>query len=319
MGTEKLGLGCMGMNLKNKAENIAVINKALDSGVTFLNTGDFYTSGESEMVLGEALQGHSRDSFTISVKFGGLMQPQGGMYGLDVHPDRIKNYLTHSLKRLRLDYVDIYQPCRIDSAIPVEETIGAIADLVKEGYVRNIGISEIDAQTLRRANEVHPIQYAEMDYSLFNRSIETDVLPTARELGVKTVAFGLLAHGLLNGSWTRERVAQMEDTTFAPTGLFKKENLQQNIELIENLQEIADEKNASIPQLVFAWAGTKGEDMISLIGASRVASFEDSLKSRELILSPTDVDRIEAAVPATQIAGTGMRKIKFTNGKIVRN
>lgn len=149
MGKTQFGLGTMGMKLKNKTENIKVIERALDNGVKFLNTGDFYSSGKSEMVLGEALRTHSRDDFTISVKFGGLMRPQDGMYGLDVHPDRIKNYLTQSLKRLRLDYIDIYQPCRIDSAIPVEETIGAISDLVKEGYVRDIGISEVDAITLK--------------------------------------------------------------------------------------------------------------------------------------------------------------------------
>jgi aryl-alcohol dehydrogenase-like predicted oxidoreductase len=317
MNRTQFGLGCMGMNVKNKTENLAVIDKALASGVTFLNTGDFYSSGESEMVLGEALQGRTRDSFTISVKFGGLIKPQGGMYGLDVHPDRIKNYLTHSLKRLRLDYIDLYQPCRIDSAIPVEETIGAISDLVKEGYVRNVGISEVDVETLARANAVHPIQYVEMDYSLFNRSIEKELIPAARELGIEIVAFGLLAHGLLNGSWTRERVAQLDKAAFTPTGLFEKENLINNIELIENLREIAEEKNVSIPQLVFAWAATKGADILPLIGASKVTTFENSLSARELLLTSEDVRRIEAAVPADRIAGTGMRKIKFANGKII--
>lgn len=317
--TTQFGLGCMGMNLKNKTENTAVINEALANGVTFLNTGDFYSSGESEMVLGEALQDRARDSFTISVKFGGLMKPQGGMYGLDVHPDRIKNYLTHSLKRLRLDYVDLYQPCRIDSGIPVEETIGAISDLVKEGYVCNIGISEVDSDTLRRANEVHPIQYVEMDYSLFNRKIEKKILPTARELGIEVVAFGLLAHGLLNGNWTRERVAQMDATDFAPTGLFEKKNMNQNIELIEALRVIAKEKNASIPQLMFAWALTKGKDILPLIGASRRTSFEDSLKARALVLTSSDVERIEAAVPADKIVGSGMRNIKFNQGKMILN
>ncbi|REC32921.1 aldo/keto reductase [Enterococcus pseudoavium] len=319
MSKTDFGLGCMGMNLKNKTENIAVINAALDNGVTFLNTGDFYSSGESEMVLGEALQDRPRDSYTISVKFGGLMRPQGGMYGLDVHPDRIKNYLTQSLKRLRLDYIDLYQPCRIDSAIPVEETIGAIADLVKEGYIRNIGISEVDAITLAKAKATHPIQYVEMDYSLFNRSIEQELLPTARNLGIEVVAFGLLAHGLLRDSWTRERIAQMDATAFAPTGLFEKKNLEQNIELIENLRVIAQEKNVSIPQLVFAWVRAKGSDILPLIGASRLTSFEDCLKARDLVLSATDVERIEAAVPAEKIAGTGMRKIKFEQGKIVLN
>ncbi|MFC4772776.1 aldo/keto reductase [Enterococcus hermanniensis] len=317
MDATNFGLGCMGMQLKDKTENIAVIDTALDNGVTFLNTGDFYSSGESEMVLGEALKGKNRASYTLSVKFGGLMKPQGGMYGLDVHPDHIKNYLTHSLKRLQLDYIDLYQPCRIDGAIPIEETIGAISDLVKEGYVRNIGISEVDAETLRRANSVHPIEYVEMDYSLFNRSIEQELLPTAHELGIKVVAFGLLAHGLLKDSWTRERVSQMTQTDFAPTGIFEKQNLRRNIELIEDLRIIAQEKNVSIPQLAFAWAETKNPAMLSLIGASRRTSFEDSFKARNLMLTDTDINRIEAAVPADKIAGNSMRNIKFLNGKMI--
>lgn len=312
------GLGCMSMTMKDKTENTAVIHEALQDGITFLNTGDFYSSGESEMVLGSALKAAPRSNYYISVKFGGLMAPGGGMYGLDVHPARIKNNLTHSLKRLRLDYVDLYQPCRIDMGIPVEETIGAIADLVKEGYVRHIGISEVDAATLERANAVHPIQYAEMDYSLFNRSIETDILPAARRLGIRIVSFGILAHGLLSGAWTKERVERGEYPSGMPLGLFSGGNIEKNIVLVENLQVIAEEKQVSLSQLAHAWALAKGDDMIPLIGTGKLSHFRDSLCARELSLSAQDIERIEAAAPREKIAGEAMRKIRFKNGAILR-
>lgn len=318
MNTHGFGLGCMSMSLRDEADNAAVIREALESGVTSLNTGDFYTSGESEMVLGNALRGVPRDSYYISVKFGGMMAPGGGMYGLDVRPKGIKNYLTHSLKRLRLDYVDLYQPCRIDEGIPAEDTIGEIADLVKEGYVRQIGISEVDARTLERANAVHPIAYVEMDYSLFNRSIEAELLPAARRLGIGVVTFGILAHGLLSGAWTQERVLRGDVPARMPLGLFSKGNLEKNIVLVENLRSIAAEKHASLSQLMHAWALAKGDDMIPLIGTGKVSHFKDSLAARELSLSAEDITRIEAAVPADQIAGEGMRKMRFQDGEIVR-
>lgn len=199
------GLGCMNMTAKNQEESTRVIHAAVEAGVTFINTADFYHAGESEMVVGNALKGISRDKVYVSVKFGALSAPSGMMYGMDVHPFRIKNYLAHSLARLGLDYIDLYQPGRIDLGIPVEETVGAISELVKEGYVRHIGLSQIDANTLERTNAVHPIHSVEMEYSLFNRSIESELLPAARRHGISVVAFGIIAHGLLNGSWTRER------------------------------------------------------------------------------------------------------------------
>lgn len=191
------GLGCGKLTAVNetmKAEGCSIIHAALEQGVTMLNTADFYGAGESEMAIGAALDGGLRSKAYMSLKFGALMAPNGMMYGLDVHPDHVKNCLTHSLKRLKTDYVDLYQPARIDLAIPVEETIGAIADLVKEGYVREIGITQVDTKTLRKAHATHPISYVEMEYSLFNRSMECDIVPAARELDIGVVGFGILAH-----------------------------------------------------------------------------------------------------------------------------
>ena len=312
------GLGCMSLSTVNQAESTAVIHTALDEGVSFLNTGDFYGSGESEMAIGEALKGYNRDKFYISVKFGALTSPNGKLYGLDVHPDRIKNYLMHSLKRLKLDYIDLYQPCRIDLGIPVEETIGAISELVKEGYVRHIGLSQVDAATIEKAQSVHKIEAVEMEYSLFNRSIEKDIMPIARKLDIGIVAFGTIAHGLLNGAWTKERLERGEFPTHMASTLFSKENIGKNIELVENFKQIADEKQVTISQLAHAWMLSKGEDIIPLIGTSKVKHFMDSVAAKNLLLSKDDIQRIEATIPQEKIAGESFRKMQFRNGVVLQ-
>lgn len=310
----KLGLGCMGMvNANNKAENIATIHKALDSGINLLNTGDFYGSGKSEMVLGEALKGQKREKAFVSVKFGVLFEPNGVMYGLDVRPLTIKNYLTHTLKRLNLDYIDLYQPARIDLDIPVEETIGAISDLVKAGYVRHVGITQVTADTLRRAHAVHPISFIESEYSLFNRGIEKDILPTARELGIGVVAFGALAHGLLSGTWSKETSHSYN----AGIPLFFKANIDKNLELVEVLRVIADEKQITIPQLAIAWLLHKGDDIITLVGASRLSTLQDSLQASEVKLQVADMERIEQSMTADKISGSSFPDVYFKNGAIV--
>ena len=311
------GLGCMSLSTVNQVESSAVIHTALNEGITFLNTGDFYGSGESEMAVGEALKGYSRDKYYISVKFGALNSPDGRLYGLDVHPDRIKNYLVHSLKRLKLDYIDLYQPCRIDLGIPVEETIGAIAGLVKEGYVRHIGLSQVDAETVKRAQAVHKIELLEMEYSLFDRSIEKEIIPTARELGIGIVSFGTLAHGLLNGSWNKERLEKGEIPSNMMSSFFSKGNIEKNIELVENLYRIAKEKNVTVPQLAHAWALSKGEDIIPLVGTGKAEHLKNSIESKNLFLSKEDIQRIEAAVPQDKISGGSLRKFQFRNGYIV--
>lgn len=311
------GLGCMNMGAENRADSEAVIHAAVDAGITFLNTADFYRAGESEMILGQAIRGIRRDQLYISVKFGALTAPGGMMYGLDVHPARVKNYLAHSLKRLGVDYIDLYQPGRIDLDIPVEETVGALSELVKEGYIRHIGLSQIDETTLERANRVHHIHSVEMEYSLFNRGIEAEVIPAARRLGANVVAFGIIAHGLLSGRWNSERLRRGDLPSSMTSGLFEKGNIERNVILAENLQAIADEKGVTLPQLAHAWALAKGDDIIPLIGASKPDHFLDSLKAREILLSAEDMCRIEAAVPADRIAGSSFRNLQFKNGQVV--
>lgn len=313
----RLGLGCGRMSNaieSVKSDGIDTIHAALDTGITFLNTADFYGSGRSEMLIGEAIKGYDRDKIFISVKFGGLVAPNGSMYGLDVRPLTIKNYLTHTLKRLNVDYIDLYQPARIDLGIPIEETIGAISDMVKAGYVKHIGITQVDAETLRKAHSIHPISFVEAEYSLFNRNIEKDILPTARELGIGIVAFGALAHGMLAGNWTKERIQKSKDG-YIP--LFFEENIEKNVRLVDKLAEIAQEKQTTVSQLAHAWLLFKGDDIIPLIGASKLPHFEEAIQSLNISLSENDVKRIEEAIPEHEIAGASFPQMQFRNGIVV--
>ncbi|MBP2000119.1 aryl-alcohol dehydrogenase-like predicted oxidoreductase [Paenibacillus shirakamiensis] len=311
----RLGIGCSRMSNANsdRAESIATIHAALDAGIAHINTADFYSSGHNEMLIGKALKDYDRDKAFLSVKFGALVGPNGAMYGLDVRPQHIKNYLTYSLKRLGVDYVDLYQPARLDLGIPIEETIGAIADMVKAGYVKHIGVTQVDADTLRKAHSVHPILLAEYQYSLFNRSMEKDIIPTAKELGIDLVAFGTLAHGLLGGHWSKDKVNHGN----AHIPLFAKENIDKNLSLVEALREIAEEKQSTVAQLAVAWMLAKQKDMTLLIGARKVNQLQESLKALDVHLSPTDITRIEEAIPAHEIAGGSFPQMKFKNGVVV--
>ena len=314
----RLGLGCGSMSNRDEKsgqESIATIRAALEAGVTMLNTADFYGAGESEMLIGGALKGCDRDKVFVSVKFGALMAPGGSLYGLDVRPLTVKNYLAHSLKRLKLDYIDLYQPGRIDLGIPVEETIGAISELVQAGYVKHIGITQIDAETLRKAQATHPISFVEAEYSLFNRGIEQGILPVARELGIGVVAFGAMAHGLLAGSWSEERIKRSKG---GHVPLFFAGNLEKNVALVERLTQIAAEKQVTISQLAYAWMLSKGEDIIPLIGASKPEHFREAVGALEIRFSAEDVRRIEEAIPAAEIAGASFPNMQFRNGLVVR-
>lgn len=315
----RLGLGCGRMSNStepaDRVESIATIHTALDAGVVHLNTADFYTSGHNEMLIGEAIKGYNRDKYFLSVKFGAMVAPGGMMYGLDVRPHVIKNYLAYSLKRLNVDYIDLYQPARIDLAIPVEETIGAISELVQEGYVKYIGMTQVDAETIRKAHSVHPVSLVEYEYSLFNRGIEKHILPTARELGIGVVAFGVLAHGMLGGTWSKDK----SDVNNTRIPLFFKDNIDKNLSLVEALREIATEKQTTVAQLATAWVLSKGKDIIPLVGARRVSQLQDSIKCVNVRLSESDVKRIENAIPENEIAGGSFPQIQFKNGTIVRS
>ncbi|MDQ0200346.1 aldo/keto reductase [Neobacillus ginsengisoli] len=301
-----LGLGCMGMSdlygATDRKESIATIHAALEAGITLFDTGDFYGVGHNELLLNEALKGSKRDNAFIAVKFGAMRSPDGGWVGVDGRPQAVKNFLSYTLQRLGVDYIDLYQPARVDPNVPIEETVGAIADMVKAGYVKHIGLSEANAETIRRAHSVHPISWLQIEYSLFSRGIEKEILPTLRELGISLSAYGVLSRGLLSGKWSKDRHGAPDFRSFSPR--FMGENLDKNLALVETLREIAEEKQTNVAQLAIAWVLSRGEDVIPLIGARKRSQLQDALNAVGLQLSQSDLETIEAAVPAEAVAGT---------------
>jgi aryl-alcohol dehydrogenase-like predicted oxidoreductase len=300
------GLGCMGMaggyGPADDKESIATIHAALEAGVTMIDTADFYGMGQTEMLIREALKSGKRERAFIAVKFGSMRGPDLKILGDDARPNATKTYLAYSLRRLGTDYVDLYQPSRVDPDVPFEDTIGAIADMVKAGYVRHIGVSETSAKTLRRAHAVHPIAALQIEYSLFSRGIERDVLPILRELGVALVAYGVLSGGLISDHARAAKSAASEIRTRKPR--FSAGNFERNVALVDALGKIAREKGASTAQLAFAWVKSRGDDVIPLIGARRRDQLKDALGTLELKLTPSDLARIEQAAPAAAVAGT---------------
>jgi aryl-alcohol dehydrogenase-like predicted oxidoreductase len=295
-----LGLGCMGMSgmygPADRAESIATIHAALDAGITLFDTGDFYGMGHNEMLIGEALKGGRRDQAVISVKFGALRDAAGGFGGVDARPAAVKNFLAYTLQRLGVDHIDVYRPARLDPAVPIEDTIGAIGEMVKAGYVRHIGLSEVGAATIRRAAATHPICDLQIEYSLISRGIEDAILPACRELGIAITAYGVLARGLISGHWNKDAAAAPGDfRTFSPR--FQAGNVDQNLALVEGLRAIARAKGASVAQIAVAWAAAQGPDIIPLIGARRRDQLTESLGAQAVTLTPADVAAIEAVVP----------------------
>ena len=301
----ELGLGCMAMSgmygPADEAESRATIHAAIDAGVTLLDTGDFYGMGHNEMLIRDALRSRDRDQVLISVKFGALRGPDARWGGYDARPEAAWNFLAYSLQRLGTDYIDIYRPARVDPAVPIEETVGAIAEMVKAGYVRHIGLSEVGAGTLRRACAVHPICDLQIEYSLISRGIEDDILPACRELGVGVTAYGVLSRGLLSGHWDPAR----ENAGFrsrAPR--FQDENLRRNLALAEALRSVAAQRGATVAQAAIAWVAAQGEDIVPLVGARRREQLTESLAAADLRLSADDLAAIEWAVPAGSAAGS---------------
>src|SRR3954469_22867879 len=285
LSTSEIGLGCMGMSgmygPADEAESIATIHAAMDAGVTLLDTGDFYGAGHNELLIRDALRTRDRDEVMISVKFGALRDPAGGFIGNDGRPESVKNYLTYPLTRLGTDHVDIYRPARVDPSVPIEETIGAIAELVEAGDVRRIGLSEGGADTIRRAAAVHPISDLQIEYSLLSRGIEDEILPVCRELGVAVTAYGVLSRGLISGHWSRERSEGTGDfRSMSPR--FQGENLDHNLQLVERLRSVADAKGASVAQVAIAWVLGRGDDIVPLIGARRPDRLAEALGALDL-------------------------------------
>src|SRR6478752_2365998 len=294
-----LGLGCMAMSdaycPSDRGESIATIHAALDAGITLLDTGDFYSMGHNEMLVREALKDVPRDKVQISVKFGALRGPAGEFTGMDCRPAATKNFLAYSLQRLGTDYIDIYRPARLDPNVPIEETIGGLADLVKAGYIRHIGLSEVGADTIRRAHAVHPVADLQIEYSLVSRGVEDEILPVTRELGIGITAYGVLSRGLLSGHWTAEREPAVTDfRSHSPR--FQGENLQQNLRLVEALREVAEAKGATVAQAAIAWVLSRGEDIVPMVGARRPDRLSEALGALELDLSADDLSAIEQAV-----------------------
>jgi aryl-alcohol dehydrogenase-like predicted oxidoreductase len=302
-----IGLGAMGMSdlygPADEGESIATIHAAIDAGVTLIDTGDFYGSGRNELLIAKALKDRDRDAVTISVKYGALRDPAGGWSGVDARPAAMKNFLAHSLTRLGTDHIDVYRAARLDPAVPIEETIGAMAEMVQAGYVRHIGLSEVGADTIRRAAAVHPIADLQIEYSLLSRSVEDEILPTLRELGIGVTAYGVLSRGLLSGHWSPERqLAAGDFRSFSPR--FQGENLDHNLQLVERLRAVADERGATVAQVAIAWVLGRDEQIVPIVGARRRERLHEALGATAVALSAEDLDRIEGAVPAGAAAGT---------------
>ena len=302
----RIGLGAMGMSgmygSSDETESIATIHAALDSGANLIDTGDFYGSGHNEMLIARALKDRPREDYLLSVKFGGMRGPDGSWGSVDTRPEAVRNFLAYSLQRLGVDYIDIYRPARLDPTVPIEETVGAIAEMVQAGYVRHVGLSEIGADTLRRANTVHPIADLQIEYSLISRGIESQILPAARELGVGITAYGVLSRGLLSDSVRSGKAFDASDFR-AHSPRFQGENLNRNLQLVEALAQIAERHNVTVAQLAIAWVLTRGEDIVPVIGARHPHRWAEAAGALDIALSADDLAVIEAAVPADAVAG----------------
>ncbi len=298
-----IGLGCMGMSglygHADENESIRTIHAALDAGINLFDTGDFYGMGHNEMLLEKALRGRRREQFFLSVKFGGMRGPNGAFIGVDARPVAVKNFLAYTLRRLGTDTVDLYQPARIDPNVPVEDTVGAIAEMIRAGYVRYVGLSEAGSETIRRAYSVHPIAALQIEYGLVSRGVEQDILPTLRQLGISLVAYGVFSRGLLTN---RFRGPSQGDIR-AHFPRFQGANLERNRQLISRIEEIARGMGLSVAQLAVAWILSKGQDVIPLIGTKHPAQLAEALAVLSRTLSADEIQRIEQVVPQGSVAG----------------
>ncbi|MHB9833965.1 aldo/keto reductase [Paraburkholderia terrae] len=303
-----LGLGCMGMSgmygPADRAEGIATIHAALEAGITLFDTGDFYGMGHNEILLGEALRSapaSRRDNALVSVKFGAMRDPASGWSGYDARPIAVKNFLAYSLQRLGVDHIDIYRPARLDPNVPIEDTVGAIAEMVKAGFVRHVGLSEVGAATIRKAASVTPICDLQIEYSLISRGIEGEILPTLRELGIGVTAYGVLSRGLISGHWQKDSAGKGDFRAMSPR--FQGENAERNLALVDALRKVADSKGVSVAQIAIAWVAAQGDDIVPLVGARRRERLTEALGALDVTLDAQELAEIEKAVPKGAAAG----------------
>jgi aryl-alcohol dehydrogenase-like predicted oxidoreductase len=301
-----LGLGAMGMSggygAADRAESIATVHAALDAGVTLIDTGDFYGMGHNELLLAEALRGRDRDSYVLSVKFGQMRGPGPAFGGQDGRPEAVRNFLAYSMTRLGVDHIDVYRPARLDPAVPIEETVGAIKEMIDAGYVRHLGLSEVDAATIRRAHAVHPVADLQIEYSLLSRAVEAEVLPALRELGIGMTAYGVLGRGLLSGHWSAGHAAGPGDMR-AISPRFSSENVEHNLRLVDAMRGVAAAKGCTVAQLAIAWVAAQGSDIVPLVGARTRERLAEALPAAELDLTADDLGELEKAVPAGAARG----------------
>jgi aryl-alcohol dehydrogenase-like predicted oxidoreductase len=301
-----VGLGCMGMSgtygPADETESIATIRAALDAGISLLDTGDYYGMGHNELLIRQALRGRNRDGVVISVKFGALRGPDLAYVGIDGRPVAVRNFLAYSLQRLGTDYIDIYRLGRVDPQVPIEETIGAIAEMTAAGYVRHVGLSEAGAETIRRAHATHPVADLQIEYSLLSRGIEAEILPTCRELRVGVTAYGVLSRGLLGGHWSSQRTTASGDIRVRMPR-FRPENLDHNLAMVAALRSVAEAKGATVAQLAIAWVLGRGQDIVPLVGTTKRDRLAEAVDALQLKLSEDDLAAIERAAPPGAAAG----------------